>query len=211
MKNRKPYDLKYVMILYDFGQVVINSYLTYTIYTICVDSWEHRCMVKNNPVYIRHNAKRIQAVAWHTCLIKFIDLIDTVLFVLRKKANQVSFLHVFHHALMCMIITWAVRNIDSFAIGFYLGFAMSINTSVHVVVYFYYGVSALGPQMNKYLWWKKYLTLFQMCQFTAILSYMLHGFMTGCEEVAVVEVTVFLYIVAIFIMFIDFYKKYKDE
>lgn len=37
-----------------------------------------------------------------------------------------------------------------------------VNCFVHVVMYFYYGVSALGPQYQKYLWWKRYVTVFQL-------------------------------------------------
>lgn len=29
-------------------------------------------------------------------------------------------------------------------------------------MYFYYGLAAIGPQMNPYLWWKKYMTAIQM-------------------------------------------------
>lgn len=29
-------------------------------------------------------------------------------------------------------------------------------------MYSYYGLSAIGPHMNKYLWWKKYLTIIQL-------------------------------------------------
>jgi len=37
-----------------------------------------------------------------------------------------------------------------------------INSLVHVLMYTYYGLSALGPHMQKYLWWKKYLTRIQL-------------------------------------------------
>lgn len=37
-----------------------------------------------------------------------------------------------------------------------------LNTFVHIVMYSYYLFSALGPQFQKYLWWKKYLTTLQM-------------------------------------------------
>lgn len=37
-----------------------------------------------------------------------------------------------------------------------------LNTFVHIVMYFYYMLSALGPEYQKYIWWKKYLTAFQM-------------------------------------------------
>ena len=36
------------------------------------------------------------------------------------------------------------------------------NTLVHTVMYSYYAISALGPRYRRYLWWKKYLTVFQM-------------------------------------------------
>lgn len=39
-------------------------------------------------------------------LVKVLDLMDTVFFVLRKKQNQVSFLHVYHHTGMVML-TWS--------------------------------------------------------------------------------------------------------
>ena len=33
---------------------------------------------------------------------------------------------------------------------------------VHVVMYFYYLMSSLGPQVQKYLWWKRYITRLQV-------------------------------------------------
>lgn len=39
--------------------------------------------------------------------------------------------------------------------------AMS-NSFIHVLMYSYYGLSALGPSVTKYLWWKKYLTIIQL-------------------------------------------------
>ena len=37
-----------------------------------------------------------------------------------------------------------------------------INSFVHIIMYTYYLLSALGPTVQKYLWWKKYLTTLQM-------------------------------------------------
>jgi len=44
-----------------------------------------------------------------------------------------------------------------------------LNTFVHVVMYTYYMMAAIGPEMQKYLWWKKYLTILQMIQFVLVL------------------------------------------
>ncbi len=40
-------------------------------------------------------------VCWVFYFSKFIELLDTVFFVLRKKNNQITFLHLFHHGNIC--------------------------------------------------------------------------------------------------------------
>ena len=43
--------------------------------------------------------------------------------------------------------------------GVLIGF---LNSFVHVIMYSYYLLAALGPQVQKYLWWKKYITKLQL-------------------------------------------------
>lgn len=40
--------------------------------------------------------------------------------------------------------------------------AALVNAFIHIVMYSYYGLAALGPAYQKYLWWKKYLTQMQL-------------------------------------------------
>lgn len=49
----------------------------------------------------------------------------------------------------------------------------SINSFIHVIMYFYYFLAALGPQMQPYLWWKKYLTRMQMVSMREVHSILL--------------------------------------
>lgn len=102
---------------------------------------------------------------------------------MRKKFSQVSTLHVIHHGIMPMSVwmgmkfapgKFAVQTCDEWndvsrymtVIFLYVGghstFFALLNTFVHIVMYFYYMVSAMGPEYQKYIWWKKYLTAFQM-------------------------------------------------
>lgn len=37
-----------------------------------------------------------------------------------------------------------------------------MNSFVHVIMYAYYGLSAMGPQFAKFVWWKKHLTKIQL-------------------------------------------------
>ena len=94
---------------------------------------------------------------------KFIDFFDTIFFVLRKKNNQITMLHIIHHGLLPMSVWPGVR----FTSGGQATFFAFLNTLVHIVMYFYYFVAAMGPRYQKYLGWKKYLTIFQMIQFIA--------------------------------------------
>ena len=69
----------------------------------------------------------------------------------------VFFLHLF--ALTFFIVTdllffWV------FILPAYFGAAC--NCFVHVMMYAYYGLSAIGPHMRPYLWWKRYITKLQL-------------------------------------------------
>ena len=75
--------------------------------------------------------------------------------------NQLTFLHIYHHS--SMFVVWWVGA--KFVPG---GSALTgavVNSVVHVLMYTYYALSAIGPKMQPFLWWKKYLTIIQLvCQ-----------------------------------------------
>lgn len=96
--------------------------------------------------------------------------------VLRKKNNQISFLHVFHHASMLNIWWCSVKLIP----GGQSWFATSANSLVHVVMYTYYLLN-MFPSLRRYLWWKRYLTQFQLFQFMLILINTSYIYLTGCH------------------------------
>lgn len=82
-----------------------------------------------------------------------------------------------------------------------------INSSVHVLMYFYYLIAALGPQYRKYLWWKKYMTWIQLIQFFAVVLYMTITIMFSCKTdkfftgFFLANACLFIY------LFSDFYRK----
>ena len=67
---------------------------------------------------------------------------------------------VVHHGIM-PIFGWALCR---WLPGGQESFGGTLNSLVHVLMYSYYFLAALGPHMQKYLWWKRYLTTFQMIQ-----------------------------------------------
>ena len=97
-------------------------------------------------------------------LTKFVEFADTFFFIARKKFGHVSRLQLIHHGIMPFMsfitVRWLPGGQESFGGWF--------NALVHVIMYSYYFLAALGPHMQKYLWWKKYLTTFQMIQFVCV-------------------------------------------
>ncbi|GAB5566895.1 elongation of very long chain fatty acids protein 7 [Prionailurus iriomotensis] len=89
MENRKPFELKKAMITYNFSIFVMSGWGT---------GYSFRCEIvdySQSPL-----ALRMVRTCWLYYFSKFIELLDTIFFVLRKKNSQVTFLHVFHHTIM---------------------------------------------------------------------------------------------------------------
>lgn len=100
---------------------------------------------------------QITSAMYYYFLAKISELLDTVLFVLRKKERQISFLHVYHHTLM-VVVTWTALKYEP---SVHLLVPGVVNSFIHVLMYIYYGLSAFS-RMAKYLWWKKYITTLQL-------------------------------------------------
>lgn len=90
--------------------------------------------------------------------LKLLDLFDTVFFVLRKKSNQISFLHLYHHSMMAFTSYYCVKNL---VLG-HLALMPIINTFVHAIMYTYYLVTCIRPGLKESIWWKKHITQIQM-------------------------------------------------
>ncbi|XP_022916078.1 very long chain fatty acid elongase 7-like [Onthophagus taurus] len=207
MKNRKPFDLKNSLIAYNAYQVVFSLWLCsnvmifkegimYNIVSSCSTS-------ESFPYKLQ-----VSTAAWWYFFSKIVELLDTVFFVLRKKQSQVTFLHVYHHSIMTFF-SWCYLKLLPAEQMIFIGF---LNTSVHIVMYSYYLIAALGPQYQKYLWWKKYMTWIQLGQFCIMLAYLSALVIMDCK---LPKALTFFFVgnVAIFLyLFSDFYRKaYKKK
>jgi hypothetical protein len=50
-------------------------------------------------------------VLWANWILRIIELVETVFFILRKKNNQASFLHIYHH-ISSIIIIWLLEKYE---------------------------------------------------------------------------------------------------
>ncbi len=110
------------------------------------------------------NGMRMTRACWLYFMGKFIEFTDTFFFIARKKFTHVSLLQVIHHGSMPLYGYVMVRWLP----GGHETFGGTLNSFIHVFMYGYYFLASLGPHMQKYLWWKKYLTIAQMVQFIIV-------------------------------------------
>uniref|UniRef100_A0A8D8PMD8 Elongation of very long chain fatty acids protein n=1 Tax=Cacopsylla melanoneura TaxID=428564 RepID=A0A8D8PMD8_9HEMI len=162
MADKKPFEIKNVILVYNFIQTIYNAYIVSYLFIpeVLPYLWSHSCVPlpkEQNPI-----------VWWAFCeachlyyISKILDLLDTVFFILKKKQSHITFLHVYHHAMM-VLTSWAFLRYYKGEQAIFVG---SLNALVHVVMNSYYFLAAFGPEVQKYLWWKKYITKFQLIQF----------------------------------------------
>ncbi|KAF9422818.1 hypothetical protein HW555_001602 [Spodoptera exigua] len=157
MKTRKPYNLNSIIIIYNIFQVFVSVYLFY----LCMQLMLANGLVSKTCLLEHEDTRRdITNVMYYYFLAKVSELLDTVFFVLRKKTSQVTFLHVYHHAMMA-IVSWSILKYEPTYMTIYI---RNVNSFVHMIMYTYYCLSAL-PVLKKYLWWKKYITKLQLVRF----------------------------------------------
>lgn len=151
---------------------------------------------------------RIAKALWWYYISKLIEFNDTLFFVLRKKNNQLTFLHVYHHSTMFGLWWIGVKWVPG---GSALPGAMA-NSFVHVLMYAYYGLSALGPAVQRFLWWKKYLTVIQLAQFISAMSMGINAIVTGCQFTRWMQYALVAYSFSFIVLFGDFYRRtYSKE
>ncbi|XP_078050772.1 very long chain fatty acid elongase 4-like [Augochlora pura] len=91
--------------------------------------------------------EKIALSFWLILLLKIVDLCETVVFVLRKKDNQVSFLHLYHHVSM-VLLSWMSAKYYPMKL---CAMQMSLNCFVHIIMYTYYLLSSFGDKSPKFL------------------------------------------------------------
>ncbi|XP_026485845.2 very long chain fatty acid elongase 7-like [Vanessa tameamea] len=200
MKDRKPYQLRNVIKIYNVFQILISLYLFYegTIYIFFTD-FNFYC--KGVDDVDSPSRLRIAKTIWIYYIVKIIDLMDTVFFVLRKSDRQITSLHVHHHTLM-PIATWVAIVFFPGGQGVLIGY---INALVHAIMYTYYLLAGLGDKYKKYLWWKKYLTMLQLIQFTIIVVHNVNSLFYPCSFPFMLKLLCIFYGLVFLNMFGKFY------
>ncbi|KAI5725577.1 hypothetical protein M8J77_017334 [Diaphorina citri] len=203
MATRKPFQINRILMVYNLGQTLASLYvvssamrpqiLTYLFYISCMahNKTHHPLW----PTFMYN--------AYIYVLIKTVDLLDTVFFVLKKKQSHITFLHVYHHAAM-LLTSWAYLR---FIKGEQVIFLGALNCLVHAIMYSYYFFASFGPKAQKYLWWKKYITKLQMTQFILIALHQWALILFNCKVPVLISYSIIAQNVLFVILFWNFYYK----
>ncbi|XP_021181993.1 very long chain fatty acid elongase 7 [Helicoverpa armigera] len=201
MRKREGYKLTHTLLIYNAIQVAISVYMVYRFFIDLI----HMGLVPKKCYMNEDNSRnRILFGTYLYLSAKLSELLDTVFFVLRKKTSQITFLHLYHHTVM-VIGTWALLKYWPSHTLIFIGF---LNSLVHVFMYTYYGLAALGPNVAKYLWWKKYMTKFQLIQFVSIIiQYVATVRVSECPPARGVAIFVSCNTGVILLLFLNFYRQ----
>lgn len=204
MRDREPFVLKWPILAYNTAMVAVNYF--FFVEALKRSNFGALILVYDYPDPNHVTAKNMDDlwVGYFYYCSKFLDWFDTMFFALRKKQSHLSFLHLYHHS-MVPTFGYLLLRINPFIPALYL-FAIC-NTFIHVIMYSYYALSVLGPKIQPYLWWKKYITQLQLGQFVVYVLYccLLLRYQTGYPTFwlyfGLTQPPFFLW------MFHDFYKK----
>lgn len=206
MRGRRPCQgLRSFMVAYNAFQVAFSAWI---FYEVGMGGWFGTYSLRCQPCDFSDDPKalRMMHATYWFYISKFLDFFDTIFFVLHKKYDHISNLHVCHHSTMPINI-WYGMCYQPGGNTTLLGF---LNSFVHMVMYGYYLLAAMGPRVRPFLWWKKYVTTLQMVQFIIVI---LHGAQvtlgfTECPEVPpAMTLWLILNTSVMLLLFMNFYTK----
>ncbi|KAF7417511.1 hypothetical protein HZH68_000164 [Vespula germanica] len=203
MNNRPAYSLKRFIQFYNIFQILANSII---IHMYVDGGWYKDVFIYCVPITYSTDAGSMKIVNafWWTMVLKLLDFIETVIFVLRKKYRQISFFHVYHHTTTALISWLTIR----YYAGGMTSFEPVVNCSVHVIMYGYYFLSSMGPKMQKLILpYKHILTIIQMIQLMILTLHVIQALLPFCNMPKLPLFVILLDLVINLFFFYNFYKK----
>lgn len=86
-----------------------------------------------------------------------------------------------------------------------------LNTFVHIWMYSYYFLSALGPKVQRFLWWKKYLTTLQMVQFILVILHAFQLLFIECDYPKIFVWWIGMHAIMFYFLFRNFYNQTYEK
>lgn len=158
MRNRKPLQLKWILIFHNLILCVSSAIMC--VGTVAALIGRYKKETHFEWFFCEDNKEKQEGLLYFWSYIyylsKFYELFDTILIIIQKRNLPYFNLHIFHHsAVIPMAFMW-VEYKQSLHWG-----GLVLNTAVHVPMYAYYICKILNFSTP----WKKYITATQIFQF----------------------------------------------
>ncbi|KAK2948179.1 putative Elongation of very long chain fatty acids protein F [Blattamonas nauphoetae] len=170
MEPRKENKLKWFSAFHNF---FLSFFSGVTGIMILYEIFRHRDRFSSNSEWLRNLfalpvGTPMKGRVYWWCYIygvtKWIELIDTWIILVRKAKKGITFLHVFHHSgMLTLPFLWFEAKFGA------IWMPCMLNSFVHVIMYYYYGLASLGKRSRI----RRYITLIQLIQFSLGLLYFL--------------------------------------
>ncbi|KAI9298149.1 delta6 fatty acid elongase [Neoconidiobolus thromboides FSU 785] len=150
------FEVRLFSLFHNFCMVVLSAYMCSS---ILLQAYADKYTLFTNPVDHSPNGIPMAKIIWLFYISKIPEFVDTMIMLIKQNYRQISFLHVYHHSSIFAIwwvVTLMAPNGDAY-------FSAALNSFIHVVMYGYYLLSALGFKSVSFV--KKYITMGQMTQF----------------------------------------------
>jgi elongation of very long chain fatty acids protein 1 len=221
MKNRKPMNISAIIQGYNVFQVVACAYFVWKFHDngfSFQQTW--RCVVDVQP----SSKIDFYNTGWWFMMLRTVELVETVFFILRKKQNQVSTLHVYHHVSTIVLMWLNMKyktgkevfcievpfSIFSSIPGMMPVFIVAINSCVHIIMYTFYFCSTVKGLSIVVKVVKPFLTSIQLIQLVAILIHCIVAVSPSCgaSNVFYVQILNILILIGFFAkFFVESYMK----
>lgn len=197
MKQRQAYEMKFLIRTYNILMSAINMYIFYRVAVLTRFGLNYfGC----KQVGRTREDNELVTMAFLYFATKIVELLDTVFFVLRKKYNQASNLHVFHHAYIAVCV-WIYFKTAPGGSSVLFPF---LNVGVHTIMYGYYFLATF-ESMRSMLWWKRHLTEAQIIQFVLSMVHFSFQGLSSCNYPPALAIIGFTFNFVFFALFCDFY------
>jgi len=205
MKNREPFQLNGLLKLWNLFLAILSLFMFLGLFqpmlSLVLDRGIRQliCLPEKDLLY-----GTPFCMIWIFCLSKYIELIDTVFLILRKRT--VEFLHWYHHTTV-LVYTWYSLVILS-SPGSIFG---CVNSFVHTFMYFYFFLTSCGYRPT----WGKLITIIQIAQMlVGIAASTLWSYYYFVQDSCPVYANALVYFLATltlygsyFLLFYQFYRK----
>lgn len=202
MQSRNAFNLTSVIRIYNVLQVILCCF---TLYIMRVYGMRYSKTWKCYSAHYddSHNIVGLEQAHWYFIILRAAEFLETVFFLLRKKSNQVSLLHVYHH-ISTVALLYIFLKYNGGVMGVYLGF---INSSVHVVMYSYYFFSSMESFKKLTNLIKPFITAMQITQLVVLNGQCISALRSSCDTPNWMYILQLINVTILIFMFVKFYMQ----